>query len=138
MPSSLSKFSTGCFLGFLLASSTAQALPSMIYFNNHTQLALDATVAGRPGKPIPANVTRHAVPYMGVYVACMYAGKQNSCPIEFITQKGGQRVATVTLNANNAAVLGAPTLYPPYLGQYSVAGWQTQPLDTITITYTGP
>ena len=118
-----------------LSTSWAQALPSQIYFTNSTDLALNATVAGRPGKPIAAQVNRYGVPYMAVYVACQYTGKQKSCPIEFTDQTNGAKVATVTINADQARVITAPVLFGEYADKYQVTGWESSSIDHIFIAY---
>jgi hypothetical protein len=118
-----------------LSASLAEALPSQIYFTNSTDLALNATVAGRPGKPIAAQVNHYGVPYMAVYVACQYTGKQKSCPIEFTDQKTGAQVATVTINADQARVITAPVLFGEYAEKYQVTGWENSPVDHIFISY---
>lgn len=119
----------------LLTTSVTQALPAQIYFTNSTDLALNATVAGRPGKPIAANVNHYGVPYMAVYVACQYTGKQKSCPIEFTDQKTHTKVATVTINADKARVITPPILFGEYAEKYQVTGWETDPVDHIFISY---
>lgn len=119
----------------LLGSVSAHALPSQIYFTNSTELALNATVAGRPGKPIAAFANHYGVPYMAIYVACQYSGKQKSCPIEFTDQKTGAKVATVTINANDAKVITAPVLFGEYAQKYQVTGWESAPLDHVFVSY---
>jgi hypothetical protein len=119
----------------ICVTTLVSALPQQIYFTNRTDLALNATIAGRPGKPIAAYAMSYAVPYMGVYVACQYSGKQGNCPIEFTHQTTGARVATVTLDADKAKVISAPILHGEYASQYRVSGWETSPLSHIYIDF---
>lgn len=122
-------------LGCLLNSQLAlAAIPvKNIYFTNNTDLSLNATIAGRPGKPISANVQGYAVPYMVVYVACQYTGMQKACPIEFSDQKTGQTVGRITINAEEARALTPPTLFGDYALKYDVNGWQSTPISHIVI-----
>ena len=122
-------------LGSQLANAGAPI--KQIYFTNNTDLALNATIAGRPGKPIAAKAQGYAVPYMVVYVACQYTGMQKACPIEFTDQKTGSPVAKVVINAEQAQVLGAPTLFGTYASQYDIYGWQSTPVSHIHINYKG-
>ncbi len=110
-------------LGLTASTIVSAALPTNIYFTNNTSLGLNATIAGRPGKPINPKVSNYAVPYMGVYVACQYSGQQGNCPIEFTDQSNGQRVATVSINADKGMIVSAPALHGQYAVKYEVSGW---------------
>lgn len=132
----MKKSITGLFavLG-IVAATSAQAIPAVttIFFDNNTDLALDAKIAGKPGKSIPASVTNYGVPYIAVYVTCQYTGKTKACPIEFFDQKSQSLVATVILNADEISVNSPPVLQGDYANIYSVTGWETTPATHIRI-----
>lgn len=112
---------------------TAFALPSFIYFDNQTDIKLNATIAGLPGKPIPANTSNYAVPYALVDLGCYQKQLMTNCPIEFFDAANGQKVATVNINANEAFISQAPTIYGEYLNNFSVSGWDSKPISHIKI-----
>ncbi len=126
---------TSVILSAALCNSVAHAAypVTQIMFDNHTDLALNALIAGVPGKPIPAQISNYPVPYTAVWYACAYSGVMHSCPIGFTDQKNGLPVATVNIKVENAQVMGAPTIYPPYSGMFSVSGWEAIPVQRITI-----
>lgn len=113
--------------------NTAQALPSFIYFDNLTDIKLNATIAGLPGKPIPPNTTNYPVPYALVDLGCYQKQLMSNCPIEFFDAANGQKVASVSINANEAYISQTPTLYGEYLNNFSVSGWDAKPLSHIKI-----
>lgn len=119
----------------LLFSSivNVQALPSFIYFDNLTDIKLNATIAGLPGKPIPPNTTNYPVPYALVDLGCYQKQLMSNCPIEFFDAANGQKVASVNINASEAYISQAPTLYGDYLSNFSVSGWDAKPLSHIKI-----
>ena len=119
----------------LLFSSinTASALPSFIYFDNQTDIKLNATIAGLPGKPIPANTSNYPVPYALVDLGCYQKQLMSNCPIEFFDAANGQKIATVNINANEAFVMQAPMIYGDYLNNFSVSGWDAKPITHIKI-----
>ncbi len=113
--------------------STAFAVPSFIYFDNQTDIKLNATIAGLPGKPIPANTLNYAVPYALVDLGCYQKQVMTNCPIEFFDAATGQKVATVNINANEAFVSQSPVIYGEYLNNFSVSGWDAKPISHIKI-----
>lgn len=118
----------------LFTGSTAfAALPTFIYFDNLTDITLHATVAGLPGKPIPANTTNFPVPYALVELACFQKNLTSSCPIEYFDATNGQKVASVQIHSGEGSVTQAPSLYGDYLNQYSVSGWESKPVTHIRI-----
>jgi hypothetical protein len=119
----------------LFAVTSAQAIPAVttIFFDNNTDLALDAKIAGKPGKSIPARVTSYGVPYIAVYVTCQYTGKTKACPIEFFDQKNQALVATVIINADEISVSTPPVLHGEYSNTYTVTGWETTPATHIRV-----
>jgi len=117
----------------LLVSATAYAEnPSQITFNNFTSLALDSQLASSPGQGIAANASK-PVNYSLVYWICYYSSSFNHCPIVFTDKSNGEKVATVYLNAETATLTEPPTLYGNYAKEYEVRGWETSPINEITI-----
>ncbi len=119
----------------ILAATSAQAIPAVttIFFDNNTELALDAKIAGKPGKSIPAHITNYGVPYIAVYVTCQYTGKTKACPIEFFDQRNQALVATVIINADEISVSTPPVLHGDYNNKYTVTGWETTPATHIRV-----
>ena len=111
----------------------ATTLPSFIYFDNMTDIKLNATIAGLPGKSIPPNTSNYPVPYALVDLACYQKQLFTNCPIEFHDAANGQKIASVLIHAGEAAVVQAPTIYGEYFSQYSVSGWDGKPISHIKI-----
>jgi hypothetical protein len=118
---------------FIQSIASATTLPTFIYFDNLTDIKLNATVAGLPGKPIPANTSNYPVPYALVDLACYQKNLLSSCPIEFFDAENGQKVASVYIQASEGSIGQAPTLYGEYLNQFSVSGWESKPVSHIKI-----
>jgi hypothetical protein len=119
--------------GILFVTSVATALPSFIYFDNLTDIKLNALIAGLPGKPIPPNTSNYPVPYALVDLACYQKQLMSNCPIEFFDAANGQKVATVNINAAEAYISQSPTIYGEYLNNFSVSGWDAKPISHIKI-----
>lgn len=119
-----------CFFG---AQAAMASVPTNIYFDNQTDIAVDAFTAGNPGASIPAGVSNFPVPYIGVMARCNIGGVPNACPIEFYTNDG-KLFASVILNVNTATVSTEPQFFGEFVGQYDISGWEASPVEHITIT----
>jgi hypothetical protein len=129
----LIQFAIGTGFLFIHSLSAANTLPSMIYFDNLTDIKLHATIAGLPGKPIPANTSNYPVPYALVDLACYQKNLLSNCPIEFFDADNGQKIASVYIQAAEGSIAQAPTLHGEYLNQFSVSGWESKPVSHIKI-----
>jgi hypothetical protein len=125
--------STLCGLGLLIASQAAIALPTNIYFDNNTDMQLDAYTGGQPGASIAKDSINFAVPFIGVLARCNMSGVPNACPIDFLDHETGDKIASVILDVWKASIVGTPTLYGDYATKYSISGWETTPVEHISI-----
>lgn len=115
-----------------IVSSSVFALPTEITFSNNTSLDLATSISGIPGNGVAPNITR-SVSYSVVSFGCYITGNMNHCPIQFTDKANGEHVATVYINADTASLNQAPILYGDYAANYEVTGWETSPINHITI-----
>ena len=78
-------------LAFAAFSTAAFALPTNLYFDNQTDITLDAYTAGQPGASIQANSSNFSVPYIGVMIRCNNGGVPRACPIDFYDKAAGKK-----------------------------------------------
>lgn len=119
--------------GLVLPQSASWATPSQITFSNETDIAIGTSVAGLPGHGIAPSVTK-PVPYDIVALGCNYSGQLTNCPIEFTDKRSGALIAKVMINAQNASLNAPPVFFGDYGERFTVTGWETTPLNHITIS----
>ena len=61
-------------------------------------------------------------------------GNANNCPIQFTNKSNGESVATVYINSETATLNQAPVFYGNYGNEYVVTGWESSPVQHITIS----
>lgn len=114
-------------------STSAIALPLEIQFTNETNIGLNTSVAGLPGRGIEANVTKNV--FLGILqIGCHQAGVMHNCPIDFFDRSTGEKVASVRINTENLTLTSAPTIYGKYAESFFVSGWETSPITHIKIS----
>lgn len=119
-------------MGFALSSS-AIALPDSIDFTNETNIALNTSLAGLPGRGIEANVSK-SVFLAILQFGCFQTGMQHNCPIEFFDRTTGEKVASVRMNVETLTLTAAPTIYGKYADSFFVTGWEASPITHIKIS----
>lgn len=117
----------------MAATSSIATPPPVILFDNQSDVRITATIAGLPGKPIPPKTFNHPVPYPLVDLACFQKQVSQNCPIEFFDGATGTKIATVMINAETATVNTPPTIYGDYANQFTVTGWDGNPITHIII-----
>jgi hypothetical protein len=117
----------------LSLSSAAIALPDSIQFTNDTEIALNTSLAGLPGRGIEANVSK-SVFLAILQFGCFQTGQQHNCPLEFFNRTTGEKVASVRMNVETLTLTAAPTIYGKYADSFYVSGWEASPITHIKIS----